>query len=528
MQNTASANSKHWQALNQEWSNVEIEWGKRSPKDRSASDSGAFDLCVVDFGSRQSLAEVVAQRPHAKEKLAEELKKLKREDNDGDFSQDALAPKKIFIPYEGKGGLYAIVVMGDASSFVLQTSLRQAFAEAMTVEGSPRTVQVHLLGLKEEDAKNWVHWIVSLAHLVRFRNEVFGKRSAELKPLGKLTLMIQTGLNRKTAEAAAHEGRVLSLCNNQVRWLADLPSNVLNPETYRDRAQTLAKSLKVDFNFIDQKQLAKRGAGAFLAVVQADHNERAGIVHLKYRAKKSKKKVALVGKGLCFDTGGYNVKTGNYMYNMHRDMTGSAVALSLFRALVELEAPYDVDCYLALAENLISHEGYRPNDVVMASNGMSIEVIDTDAEGRMVLSDTLVLASEGKPDLLIDFATLTGSVVRALDTLRCGSYSNHSALGRLSVEVGDRSGERVWNFPIGGDYQDALKSETADIRQCASATAADHIYAATFLSKFVAKRVPWIHIDLAADTNKGGLGLVPTDTTGFGVRFGYELIQRFL
>jgi leucyl aminopeptidase len=273
-------------------------------------------------------------------------------------------------------------------------------------------------------------------------------------------------------------------------------------------------------------------------VIKADSSHQGGIVHLTYKGKTStsakvkKKKFAIVGKGLCFDTGGYNIKVGSGMYGMHRDMTGSAVALSLFRALVELESEHEVHAYLALAENLISDSAYRPNDVVIAANGMSIEVIDTDAEGRMVLSDTLVIASENEPDLIIDFATLTGSVVRSIDTRRCGVYSNDLKISNLAVQVGERSGERVWNFPIGDDYNDSLKSEIADIRQCSSSNSSDHIYAATFLSKFVGKKnnqsIPWLHIDLAADTNKGGLGLVPTESTGFGVRFGVEMIHQFL
>jgi leucyl aminopeptidase len=213
---------------------------------------------------------------------------------------------------------------------------------------------------------------------------------------------------------------------------------------------------------------------------------------------------------------------------MQHDMTGSAIALSLFEALVKLEAPYEIHCYMALAENLIAFDAYRPNDVVVACNGISIEVDNTDAEGRMCLSDTLAIASEEKPDFIIDYATLTGSVIRSIDTRRSGAYSNVLKVSQLAVEVGERTGERVWNFPIGGDYNEAIKSSFADVRQCATAAAADHIYAATFLSKFVGKNIPWLHIDLAASGNKGGLGLVPTDTTGFGVRFGLEMVREFL
>lgn len=420
--------------------------------------------------------------------------------------------------------------MGNPGTYFLQEAVRKAFASFLTADENDREVSVSLKGLKEDHAKEVLQWIAALAVIVRFRSESFGKKQKERKKLGKLTLHIQTGLNKKIAESQVFEGQVLGFCNNQVRYLADLPSNVLNPKSYREKAAAIAKELKVDYEFIDKKQLVKRGAGAYLAVIKADLNDQAGIVHLHYKGKGSgkKRKIAIVGKGLCFDTGGYNVKTGDFMFNMHRDMTGSAVALSLFRAFVELESSYEIHAYLALAENLISHEGYRPNDVVVASNGMSIEVVDTDAEGRMVLSDTLALASEQKPEFIIDYATLTGSVVRAIDTRRCGAYSNQLKVSQLAVEVGEDCGERVWNFPIGQDYNEALKSDIADIRQCSSAAAADHIYASTFLSKFVGKDIPWLHIDLAADTNKGGLGLVPTETTGFGVRFGYEMIRRFV
>ncbi len=509
--------------MTKDWNDVDFKFGQAV--------GGLYDAVVTDYGSRMTLTERLANRKLAKEALNDALKELKKDDPEGE-SRD---PHRLTIHYEGKGHLTALLLHGEPNAFVLQTHLRKAFAGMLKTDGKDKVVQLSLNGLNESAAQQVLNAFAALAVLVRFKPETFGKKQKDQKKQGKLTVYVQTTLKQKLAEHAIEEGRILAVCNNQVRFLADLPGNVLNPKSYREKVEMLAKELKVDYEFLDRKDLKKRDAGAFLAVIKADLNHEAGIVHLKSPgSKKAKggkgavKKVALVGKGLCFDTGGYNVKTGESMLNMHRDMTGSAVALSLFRALVELETEYEVHAYLALAENLISHEGYRPNDVVIASNGMSIEVVDTDAEGRMVLSDTLALASEEKPDLIIDFATLTGSVVRALDTRRCGAYANRMDISRLAVEVGDRCGERLWNFPIGEDYFDSLKSEIADIRQCASSSCSDHIYAATFLSKFVGKGIPWIHIDLAADTNKGGLGLVPTETTGFGVRWGYAFIREFL
>jgi len=511
----------------QEWKNVEFQFGR----DPSAKN----DFVVSDYGSRSVVLNVLDEHENtgtlAKTQAHDELKKIKKED-------DSAEVKSFVIPYEGQGSLTAAIYCGQPSAFFAQTAIRKAFAKKLTPDETDLTVNVNLRGLKESHAKEVMGWIASLAHVVRFRPEVYGKKQVEQKPMGKLTVYFESSLNKKVAVDVIKEGQILGFCNNQVKYLADLPSNVLNPTTYREKIQKMVKELtgegaKVEMNFLDKKQLQKRGAGAFLAVAFGDHHERAGIVHLRYAGtSKSKKKLALVGKGICFDTGGYNVKTGDFMLNMHRDMTGSAVALSLFRAMVEMEVPYEVNAYLALAENLITHDAYRPNDVVIASNGMSIEVVDTDAEGRMVLSDTLVLASEKEPDLIVDFATLTGSVVRALDTRRCGAYSNDLKFSDLAVKVGERCGERVWNFPIGEDYNDSIKSDIADVRQCASSNSSDHIYAATFLSKFVGKvknkPITWLHVDLAADTNKGGLGLIPSETTGFGVRFGYNLANEYL
>ncbi len=500
--------------MNTEWNQVEFKSGIKSETREI--------IAIADFGSRMSVSDLLKDRPQAKAAFTDEIKKIKKEDLEKDS-------KTLKIPFEGKGGILVFFPGGDDGSYFLQTALRKAVFESLKNEEEGKEIQVSLRGLKEKEAIRFLGWLSTLAVLSRYRPEVFGKKADERKKLGKLVLTVDSALPKKLFDQAVEEGRVLGHANNQVRYLAELPSNVLHPKSYREKAEKLAKELKVGFEFLGKKELTRRGAGAFLAVVQGDHHERSGIVHLHYNpGKKAKKRLALVGKGLCFDTGGYNIKTGNFMNGMHQDMTGSAVALSLFEALVRLDAPYEIHAYLALAENLVAFDAYRPNDIVTACNGVSIEVDNTDAEGRMCLSDTLAIASETRPDLMLDFATLTGSVIRSLDTRRCGAYSTDLKLSRSAVDAGERSGERVWNFPIGGDYFEAIKSDYADVRQCATAQAADHIYAATFLSKFVGKDIPWVHIDLAAGNNKGGLGLVPTETTGFGVRFGLEFIRDML
>jgi leucyl aminopeptidase len=272
--------------------------------------------------------------------------------------------------------------------------------------------------------------------------------------------------------------------------------------------------------------LRRLGAGAFLAVAQGNPTRDAGIMHLRYRPKgQTRGALALVGKGVLFDTGGTNLKPFLGMLDMHTDMAGSAVALGTLLALAELEAPYGVDAWLAITENRLSPDAYKSQDVVTAADGTTIQVIHTDAEGRMVLADTLAIAAREKPSVIIDYATLTGACVAALTERYSGVFSNRAAANMLMQEAGAQSGERVWPFPMDADYDELLKSDIADIKQCNVENAGDHILGARFLSRFVPKTIPWMHVDLSAGQHKGGLAHIPTDITGFGVGLTLELLR---
>ncbi|HUW99045.1 MAG TPA: leucyl aminopeptidase family protein [Acidiferrobacter sp.] len=312
--------------------------------------------------------------------------------------------------------------------------------------------------------------------------------------------------------------------NHLARALSVLPGNYLNPGLYVKRIKELAAESGWRFRFLDEKRLGALGAGAFLAVTRAEAVG-SGIVHLRYTpARATKRPIALVGKGICFDTGGVSLKPARHMYGMHEDMGGSAVALGTLLALTELKVPYIVDCYLAIAENTIGPRSYRPNDVVRAANGTTIEIVHTDAEGRMVLADTLSLACRTRPALVIDYATLTGACISALGTRMTGVFTNRPALFTRLIEAGHNSGERVWPFPLEDDYDVELKSDIADVKQCTLEGEADHILAALFLRRFLQHDPIWIHLDLSAARHKGGLGTIPTDTTGFGVQFSLALL----
>ena len=321
--------------------------------------------------------------------------------------------------------------------------------------------------------------------------------------------------------------RAIADGNFMCRSLTVLPPNELTPTNYRKRVRELAKQKDWRIEEYDVARLRKMGAGAFSAVAQGSADADAAIVHLRYRHPRARQSVALVGKGICFDTGGHNLKPARYMHGMHKDMNGSAVALGIMLAATEVRLPAQIDCWLAIARNDISPRAYHQNEIVKALDGTTIEIVHTDAEGRMVLADTLTLASRAKPGLMVDFATLTGSMHVAVGERYSGVFATSAGLANRAVAAGVATGERVCVFPMDDDYDEALDSEVADVKQCTLEGEADHILAARFLRRFTAGR-PWVHVDLSAARCKSGLGAVATDLTGFGVAWGLAFLRATL
>ncbi len=351
------------------------------------------------------------------------------------------------------------------------------------------------------------------------------RKKKPTKPLAKLHFYGDVAME-SFAPAQA-----LASANTLTRELTATAPNELTPLEYRKRIRALSKRQDWNLTEYDYKRLKKMGAGAFCAVAQGSSSkgdgDDAAIVHLVYRPKGAKRHVALVGKGICFDTGGHNLKPAKYMAGMHEDMNGSAVVLGMLQAISELGLPIAVDAWLAIAHNHLSPHAYKQNDIVTALNGTTIEIVHTDAEGRMVLADALTLAARGKPDLIVDFATLTGSMHAALGNRYSGVFASDDALAAQAVAAGRSSGERVCVFPMDADYEPDLESKVADIKQCTLEGEADHILAARFLQRFGGDR-PWLHVDLSASSCKGGLGANASDLTGFGVGWGLHLLRAWM
>jgi leucyl aminopeptidase len=355
--------------------------------------------------------------------------------------------------------------------------------------------------------------------------QVYGKRVEKVKKIKLETVHCNT--NPKGL-AEIETGHIEGLGTHMVRDLGMVPANELTPKKFSAVISNLCQAHRIKHRFIRNSELKKMGAGAFTAVDQGDPESHGGIWILEYKPTraKNKKPVALVGKGLCFDTGGYDIKKSPHMVTMKGDMIGAAVVLATLVTAARLKLPIHLKGYLALTENHISPKSFKPDDVVIALNGMSIEIVNTDAEGRMVLADTLTLATKESPEMCIDFATLTGAALYAIGKRYSAGLTNDDKFHASMIRAGKESGERVWPFPLDPDFGKALESPIADILQCLQSGVADHINAAFFLSKFVNEKVPWVHIDLSGAESGSGLG--PSDTlfSGFGVRWALNFLRH--
>ncbi len=414
------------------------------------------------------------------------------------------------------GGVAAWLILDEnASRFEQHTALRKAMG--LLIDDQPHEIVLAVFGDSQQRA-----FAAELAVYVALINSAAlpsRKQKSKTEQVKKIVVYGDQSRHHHANALATAEG------NSLARELTMLPPNELTPTHYRARVKKLARTEGWKIQEFDFKKLKKMGAGAFVAVAQGSHEQDAAIVHLSYSPKGAKQRIALVGKGICFDTGGHNLKPAKYMQGMHEDMNGSAVALGILLAASRLTLKTGIDVWLAIAQNHIGPLAYKQNEVIKALNGTTIEIVHTDAEGRMVLADTLNLAARDKPDAMIDFATLTGSMAVALGSRYSGIFSNREALITQAIAAGKLSGERVNAFPLDADYEPALDSKIADIKQCTMDGEADHILAARFLMRFIQER-PWLHMDLSACSCEGGLGAVASNVTGFGVAWGVELLRR--
>ena len=311
---------------------------------------------------------------------------------------------------------------------------------------------------------------------------------------------------RAPARRAAAHAEALDDGLALAKDLGNQPPNVCNPSFVAREARKLGRgNAKVTVSVIDERKMAELGMGAFLSVTRGSATPaKMIIVHIKQGAK-GDKPVVLIGKGITFDTGGINLKPGAGMEEMKFDMCGAAAVLGAAKAAIEGELPINLIAIAAAAENMPGSQASRPSDIVTTMSGQTVEILNTDAEGRLVLCDALTYAERFKPAAVIDVATLTGAQVVALGSHASALYANDDDLADAVADAGDAAGDRVWRMPLWDEYQKALDSTFADIKNVGGGRAAGSITAACFLSRFT-KAFPWVHLDVAGTAYVAGRG----------------------
>ncbi|PIE20976.1 MAG: leucyl aminopeptidase [Arachnia propionica] len=328
-------------------------------------------------------------------------------------------------------------------------------------------------------------------------------------------------------QQALHTAEAVASAVATARDWVNMPPNLLFPESFTKHAAELLKPLPVKVTVLDEKELAKGGYGGILAV-GGGSSRGPRLLQAHYQPRNATSHLALVGKGITFDSGGINLKPAEGMFTMKLDMSGAAAVINAIGAIAALELPIEVTAYAALAENLPSSTAYRPSDVLTMYGGTTVENANTDAEGRLVLADALSRAGEDNPDLIVDVATLTGACMIALGTRVCGLMASDDATADLLLDSAEMAGEELWQLPITEAFRDSLKSDIADVRSGGKNRYGSASVAASFLQRFVPADMPWAHLDIAGPSfnEEAPHGHVPTGGTGVAVATLVALARR--
>ena len=422
-----------------------------------------------------------------------------------------------------------VVGLGDRGEFEPERA-RVAGEIAARTAGSMDATSMTLAGPTADDPRALATAAVEGAILGSYRFDRFkskkggdgdadddggpGKRLEEL-------LVIGDGAIGAAVEAA----RIGAEAENFARELQDLPSNVVTPSYLSGRAKAIAEEHStVTCEVMGRKQIADKGMGGLVAVSQGTEEEPQLIV-LRYEAGGDGETIGLVGKGVTFDSGGISIKPSAGMQEMKMDMSGASAVLETVSALAKLEIPIDVLAVIPSTENMPSGTAVKPGDIITQLNGKTVEVNNTDAEGRLILADALSYAVELGADRIVDLATLTGAVLVALGSTYAALCSNDDDWAARVAAAGDATGELAWRLPLHPEYKELTKGKVADLTNAAAKRKAGTIYAASFLEEFVDGK-PWAHLDIAGTAWDVGREYVGSGATGFGVRLLVELARE--
>ena len=429
--------------------------------------------------------------------------------------------KKTTLVHPGTPRRALVVGLGDRADFTPERA-RVAAAIAARTASSMDSSSLALRGPDGDDPVATTTAIVEGAILSSYRFDRFkttgDEEDGDSQGLQEITVVGDGGL-ADTVEAA----RIGAEAENFARELQDLPANVVTPSYLAGRAQAIAEEHdSVTVEVLGRDEIKEKGMGGLVAVSQGTEEEPRLIV-LRYQGD-GDETLGLVGKGVTFDSGGISIKPAAGMQEMKMDMSGAAAVLETVSALAKLEVPIDVLAVIPSTENLPSGTAVKPGDIITQLNGKTVEVNNTDAEGRLILADALSYAVELGADRIVDLATLTGAVLIALGSTYAALISNDDAFAEQVQDSAARTGELAWRLPLHPEYKELTKGTAADLTNASSKRKAGTIYAGSFLEEFV-DRKPWVHLDIAGTAWDVGREYVGKGPTGYGVRLLIDLAR---
>ncbi|MEW5876161.1 MAG: leucyl aminopeptidase [Candidatus Zixiibacteriota bacterium] len=451
---------------------------------------------------------------------------------------DAIRARWEHTPFDGRQGKSAFVTAADGSSAFLiglgkksrmdPESIRRAYGSLIKAARTERVKHVAAALPAGGDAAATPEAATVGAILANYLFSTYQFDKTPLTPqVESLTLWEPAAARRRTVAKGVTTGIILAEATSRVRDLVNTPANDLTPENYAKIAAKWCDEAGVKLQVLGPREIIRAGMGAVMAVGGGSANTPRFLI-ATYLGRKRQAKVvdyALVGKGVTFDTGGISIKPSADMWEMRGDMMGSAVMLASICAAAKLKLPHNLIALAPLVENMPSGTAYRPGDVVKTLSGLTVEIISTDAEGRMILADALTYAQRFNPKLIIDCATLTGAIAVALGDV-CGAvFTESDAHARAFERAAGETGEKVWRMPLYSEYDDKIKSVVADMMNSGGRYGGGPI-AARFLKKFTGG-FPWVHLDIAGvDLDKQGSTYCPKGASGYGARLMLEFLRK--